>query len=162
MPGVPRLLVDGRPRRSYVLWQELVPPLLVLEFVSGDGSEERDQTPDEGKFWIYENRIRPAYYGIYEVNPGRIEMYRLVEDRFEVMSANTAGRFPIRRLGVELGIWQGEYLGMDLPWRDDQGNMLLMGHELAAEERQRAERESKVIERMAAKLRELGVDPNSL
>ncbi|MGH7173930.1 MAG: Uma2 family endonuclease, partial [Gemmataceae bacterium] len=35
----------GDYRRSYVLWEELVPPLIVIEFVSGDGSEERDQTP---------------------------------------------------------------------------------------------------------------------
>ena len=47
---------------------------------------------------------------------------------------------------------------MNLPWMrwwDEQGNMLLMGHELA-------ERERKRIEKMAAKLRELGVDPNAL
>ena len=34
VPGVPPLL-DGVVRRSYVLWQELIPPFLLIEFVSG-------------------------------------------------------------------------------------------------------------------------------
>ena len=50
-----------------MLWHELIALLIVLEFVSGDGSEERDRTPWMGKFWIYEQVIRPAFYGIYEV-----------------------------------------------------------------------------------------------
>ena len=41
---VPRLL-DGQMRRSYVLWIEGATPLVVLEYVSGDGIEERDRTP---------------------------------------------------------------------------------------------------------------------
>ncbi len=59
------------------MWQEFLAPLIVVEFVSGDGTEERDRTEMTGKFWVYERVIRPAYYGIYEVNPGRIEMYHL-------------------------------------------------------------------------------------
>jgi Uma2 family endonuclease len=51
-----------------VLWQEYIAPLIVLEFVSGNGSEERDKTPWTGKFWIYEQVIRPPFYAIYEAN----------------------------------------------------------------------------------------------
>ncbi len=36
VPNVPPLL-NGQVRRSYVLWQEYIAPLIVLEFVSGDG-----------------------------------------------------------------------------------------------------------------------------
>jgi len=36
VPNVPPAL-DGQMRRSYVLWQELIPPLIVLEFVSENG-----------------------------------------------------------------------------------------------------------------------------
>jgi hypothetical protein len=46
--NVPRTR-DGQMRRSYVLWQEWVAPLLVLEFVSDNGDEERDRTPHTGK-----------------------------------------------------------------------------------------------------------------
>ncbi len=34
MPNVPPLL-GGQIRRSYMLWQEVIPPLIALEFVSG-------------------------------------------------------------------------------------------------------------------------------
>ncbi|MET0034044.1 MAG: Uma2 family endonuclease, partial [Limnospira maxima] len=34
VPNVPPTL-DGRVRRSYVLWQEYIPPLIAIEFVSG-------------------------------------------------------------------------------------------------------------------------------
>lgn len=53
VPNVPPL-VEGQMRRSYVLWYELVSPLIVLEFVSGTGSEEHGKTPVKGKFWAYE------------------------------------------------------------------------------------------------------------
>ena len=43
VPNVAPLL-DGKYRRSYVMWKEIVAPLIAIEFVSGDGSEERDVT----------------------------------------------------------------------------------------------------------------------
>ena len=44
------------------------------------------------------------------------------------MSANERGHYPIPQIGVELGIWQGEYDEMNLPWLcwwDSEGNLLL-------------------------------------
>ena len=194
--GVPPLL-DGGPRRSYVMWQELVAPLILLEFVSGDGTEERDRTPLRGKFWVYEQAVHAPYYGIYEVDPGRIEMYHLAGGLYHRMAPNERGRYALPRLGVELGLWTGEYLGATVPWMrwwDEQGDLLLMGEERAevaesllrqeqqateeaqrraeearhraeeerrrAEEaRHRAEEERRRAERLAARLRELGLDP---
>lgn len=49
VPNVPPT-INGEIRRSYVLWQEYIPPLIALEFVSGDGKEERDKTPLTGEF----------------------------------------------------------------------------------------------------------------
>lgn len=135
MPNVPPLL-NGITRRSYVLWQELIPPLIAIEFVSGNGEEERDKTPWLGKFWIYETIIRPAFYVIYEVRLGRVEVYQLTGVKYELISPNEREHFPINPLGVELGIWQGNYQNMVLPWLrwwDDQGNLLLTGHERAAQ-----------------------------
>jgi Uma2 family endonuclease len=144
VPGVPPLLVHGQPRRSYVLWQEIIPPLIILEFVSGDGSEERDTTPWEGKFWVYERAIRPAFYGIYEVIPGRVEMHHLIEGRFVPMEPNVRGHFEIPQMGVELGLWHGQFMNLEFPWLrfwDLQGNMLPISEERAEQERQRAEQE---------------------
>jgi Uma2 family endonuclease len=145
--GVPALL-DEQMRRSYVMWQEIIAPLLVLEYVSGDGTEERDPTPYEGKFWVYENAIRPSFYGIFEPNQGRVEVYHLLDGRFQLMAANERGRVAIPPLGVELGIWQGQFGNYELSWLrwwNGQGNLLLTGDERA--------------DRLAARLRDLGIDP---
>jgi Uma2 family endonuclease len=157
VPDVPSTL-GGVIRRSYVLWQEVVAPLIVLEFVSGDGSEERDRTPLEGKFWVYERAVRAGYYGIYEVDPGRIEMYHAVNGQFEPLPPNERGHYPIAPLGVELGIWQGAYQDVHLPWMrwwGANGHLLPTGHELAALERQRADR-------LAERLRSMGVNPDEV
>ncbi|MBK1988048.1 Uma2 family endonuclease [Sphaerospermopsis aphanizomenoides BCCUSP55] len=147
VPNVPPLL-NGKIRRFYVLWQEYIAPLIVLEFVSGDGIEERDKTPWQGKFWIYEQVIRPAFYGIYEVNKASIEVYHLIEGQYYLLSANERGHYPITPMEIELGIWQGEYQNMDLPWLrwwDLDGNLLLTGEEKA--------------NRLTAQLRALGIEP---
>src|SRR5580658_4350868 len=47
VPNVPRLL-NGTLRRSYVMWHEYAHPLIAIELVSGDGTEERDATPEKG------------------------------------------------------------------------------------------------------------------
>lgn len=171
VPNVPPTL-DGQMRRSYVLWREIVAPLIVLEFVSGSGSEERDRTPYEGKFWVYEQAIRVPFYGIYEVTKASIEVYHLFDGRYSLLPANERGHYPIPSMGVELGIWQGQYQNAELPWLrwwDSQGNLLLTGEERAERESQRAERESQraeEIERENVRLREqlkaLGVEPDNL
>jgi hypothetical protein len=133
-------------RRSYVLWRELVAPLIVLEFVSGDGSEERDRTPMSGKFWIYEQMVRPRYYGIFEADPGRVEMYQMKQKQFRAMKPNKRSRFTIAPLDIEIGIWHGLYMTMEMPWIrfwDDKGNLLLTGEERAEVERQRAKKEKR-------------------
>ena len=154
VPNVPPTL-NGQPRRSYVLWQEFIAPLIILEFVSGTGKEERDRTPWTGKFFIYEQVIRPAFYGIYEVQKSSIELYRHVTNRFELVEANERGHFPIPELGVEIGIWQGTYQNSELPWLrwwDSDGNLLLTGWENSQQERQR-------VEILMAQLRAAGIEP---
>lgn len=183
VPHVPATL-DGQPRRSYVLWREHIAPLVLLEFVSGDGSEERDKTPWTGKFWVYEQVIRPAFYGIYEVKKASIELYHYVENQFQRVPAGDRGHYPIPQLGIELGIWHGTYQNMELPWLrwwDLNGNLLLMGEERANQEAERANQETERAnqeaeranqeaeranqeaqraDRLATKLRGLGVDPD--
>ncbi|QLE59122.1 Uma2 family endonuclease [Nostoc sp. TCL26-01] len=171
VPNVPPML-NGKFRRSYVLWQEYVAPLIVLEFVSGDGSEERDKTPVTGKFWVYEQAIRVPFYGIYEVSKASVELYHLVDGHYELVPANARGHYAIPAMGVELGIWQGQYKNMQAPWLrwwDAQGNLLLNSDEqcqvLTTQTQvlsQELEQEQQRAERLAEKLRQLGVDPDQL
>lgn len=146
--GVPALL-NGQLRRSYVLWEEIIAPLVILEYVSGDGADERDVTPNVGKFWVYEQAIRAPYYAIYDPNSEKLEFFRSDTGRLTRQEPNAHGRYPIDALGIELGIWRGPYAGYSLPWLrwwDAQGNLLLTGEERA--------------EKLAEKLRALGVDPD--
>ena len=115
VPDVPGML-NGEFRRSYVLWQEKVPPLLVIEYVSGDGSEERDRTPNTGKFWVYERAIRARYYVIYDCQIPLIEAYRLDGTQYVKIAANAAGRYPIADLGIEFGLRRAVFLRVDLSW----------------------------------------------
>ena len=153
VPNVPPNL-DGQIRRSYVLWREHIAPLIALEFASGNGDEERDRTPlsrtDEGvvtkpgKFWVYERVMRIPYYGIYQVNNGRLEVYRLIDGYYQLLELNQRGHFPIAPLGVELGLWQGSYQNQTmlwLRWWDEEGNLLLIGDERAELERLRGEQQ---------------------
>ncbi len=157
VPNVPPLL-NGVGRRSYVLWKEVIAPLIAIEFVSGNGSEERDATSPfvseeskAGKFWVYEQAIRIPYYAIYEVEKSAVEVYELVGQRYHQIEPNQRGHYAISPMGVELGIWQGRSGNQVLPWLrwwDAAGNLLLTGDERA--------------DRLAAKLRELGVDPDAV
>lgn len=181
VPNVPPML-NGQIRRSYVLWQEYIAPLIVLEFVSGNGAEERDKTPPPssgeererkvGKFWVYEQAIRVPFYGIYEVTKASVEMYHLSDGRYQLLNTNERGHYPIPPMGVELGIWQGQYGNMELPWLrwwDSKGNLLLSGDERADQEQQRADQEQQRAdqeqqraERLAERLRQMGVNPDEV
>jgi hypothetical protein len=97
-----------------------------------------------GKFWVYERIIRMPYYGIYEINSGKLEVYRFVDGVYQMLAANERGHYPVAPLGVELGVWQGSYQNQTqlwLRWWDEQGNLLLIGDERAEVERERAETE---------------------
>jgi Uma2 family endonuclease len=174
VPNVPPRL-DGQIRRSYVLWREYIVPTIVLEFASGDGSEEHDQTSlasvqrgegiRPGKFWVYERIMHIPYYGIYQVSNGTLEVYQLVGDKYQRLTPNERGHYPIPSMEVELGLWQGSYQNQTqlwLRWWDLEGNLLLTGHERAELSEQRAESAEQRATRLAEQLRALGVDPDSI
>ena len=157
VPGVAPLL-DGQMRRSYVLWRELITPLIVLEFASGSGKEERDKTSlseskqqgtRPGKFWVYERIMHIPYYGIYEIKSGKLEVYHHVNGLYRKLKPNERGHYPIKQMPVELGLWRGNYQNQNqlwLRWWDKDGNLLLTGHERAELEAGRAEREQKLAQ----------------
>ena len=199
VPGVPKLL-DGQPRRSYVIWAEGVHPLLVIEYVSGNGDEERDETPEKGKFWIYEREIRAKYYLIWDPDADQLDAFELVEGRYRPMMGNDDGRYPIPEMDVAFGIWDGTFDDTPAlwlrPWTLDGELILSSGEALseaqekvetmrrkanadrrlamtekhradeaetrAAVERQAKEAERQAKEKLAAKLRELGIDPDAI
>lgn len=193
VPGVSPML-EGDIRRSYVLWKEGVRPLVVIEYVSGDGSEEHDATPNTGKFWVYEHAIGAPYYVIFDPQRSALEVFQLVEGRYQPMTPNASGRFLIAPMRVELGVWEGVFRELDgawlRAWTPDTNDLLpllderveaaeagleetrlLLAEQVAATETERkladektklADEKTKLAALLAAKLRELGVDPDAL
>ncbi|MEE3719721.1 Uma2 family endonuclease [Tumidithrix elongata RA019] len=198
--NVPPLL-KGKYRRSYVMWKELVPPLLAIEFVSGNGSEERDDSPPPedpneidpktgerkkaGKFWVYEQAVKIPFYAIYEESKAAVEVYQLVNQRYQLIEPNARGHFSIPPMGVEMGIQFGKE-ETPIPWLrfwDADGNLLLTGDEravvemqarlqaevaqrqaelVAVQERQLKEQERQKNERLSAYLRSMGINPDEI
>lgn len=117
----------GRWKGSYVMWHERILPWVVLEFVLPEDVEARDRTPGTGKFWIYEQGLGVPYYGIYGMEEGCVEVFRLVDGKYEAMPANSRGHYEIAPLEAELGIWHGRYWDLDHPWLrwwDGDGRLL--------------------------------------
>ena len=176
VPNVPPQL-DGKIRRSYVLWREHIAPFIALEFASGNGDEERDRTPPRnpsseevvqkpGKFWVYEQVMRIPFYGIYEINNEKLEVYHFVDGFYQKLTPNERGHYAIAPLGVALGLWQGTYQNQTqswLRWWDLQGNLLLIGQEQAERERQKRLR---LVEQLRSlnpdQLQSLGINPEDL
>ena len=109
-------MLDGRFRRSYLIWREALRPDLVIEYVSGDGREEHDRTPETGKFWAYERTVCAYYYAIYDVQIPSIELYRLEDRSYREVPADANGRYPIPSMGIELGLWDESCRGVKVPW----------------------------------------------
>jgi Uma2 family endonuclease len=150
--------VGGQFRGSFVLWRERGAPVLVIEYAVGDAPEERDTTPETGKFWIYEQAIRVPYYAIFEIETGNLDVYQLVAGSYQRLEPNAHGRVLIPPVGLELGVWDGRYGQNEahwLRWWDEQGNVLPSPEEREKRQHERAER-------LAAKLREMGVDPDQI
>lgn len=178
VPNVPPLL-DGEPRRSYVHYRERANPLLVVEFVSGNGNDERDREPVTGKFWVYEHAIAATFYLIWDTPRGEFEVYELVRGGYQRLAPDEHGRVFVRDMGVAFGVWRGEYHNCTLDWLrawDRDGNLLPTAadraevekgraedeRKRAEAEKQRAEAEKQRAEKFAARLRELGVDPDTV
>jgi len=171
IPYVPPTL-DGKIRRSYILWQEYIAPVIAIELTTGNGDEERDATPlrsteleeeiKPGKSWVYQTVMRVPYYAIYEINHGKLEFYNLREMAYQKVEPNQRGHYPIVPLGVELGLWQGSYLNnpeqLWLRWWDANGNLLLIGREEAELEKQRAEKAERKATYLAERLQANGIN----
>ena len=91
-------------------------------------------------------------------------MYHLVDDRFQPLPPNERGHFAIPRMGVELGIWEGRYLNLDLPWMrwwEPGGSLLPTGHELAEIEAGGPRAEAGRAEREAGRAERAPTSPRS-
>lgn len=152
------MVVFGRPkghRGSYKQWEEEnIPPQVVFEIWSPSNRFSRM----EEKMHFYERYGVEEYY-IYYPDAGEWEGWRREGERFIPIEQIEGWVSP--RLGIHFGRGLETELGLQLP----NGRRMLSFLEIAqiAERAQReAEAERERAERLAAKLRELGIDPEQV
>ncbi|PIG94015.1 Uma2 family endonuclease [Gloeocapsopsis sp. IPPAS B-1203] len=168
-------------RRSYTPHLEGDSVALVMEFLSQEDGGELSirSTPPYGKLYFYEQILQVPTYVTYDPYERNLEVRYLEEEKYVLHRPDANGRYWIPQLELFLGIWYGERLRQTtnwLRWWDVEGNLLLWSAEQAEQERQRAEQERQRAEQerqraeqerqraelLAAKLRELGIDPDAL
>ncbi|NJN20019.1 MAG: Uma2 family endonuclease [Leptolyngbya sp. RL_3_1] len=183
--GVPHLYEGRELRRSYVTWQEGRSPHVVIEFLS-PGTEQTDLgrfdpatgqellpfQPDNGreqgeavlpsKLTVYERYLRVPHYLTYDRRTQSLRYFLLVGSEYQEQSLQApAPRVWLADLQIGLGLWEGTFEavpGYWLRWCDRDGNWLLTDTE---QERLAKERTQQRAERLAERLRALGIDPDS-
>ncbi|NET70105.1 MAG: hypothetical protein F6K62_03395 [Sphaerospermopsis sp. SIO1G2] len=177
-------------RLSYVVWQEGIAPFLVVELLSpGTEPEDLGRTLREvnkppTKWQVYEQILRIPYYVVYDRYENNFRGFKLNGTRYESINLSE-NRFWLEEIEMGLGLWQGSYQnteGLWLRWYNADGWLPTLTERAeferkkAESERQRAEFERKKAESerqraeeaetkaaiLAQKLRELGIEPDSV
>ncbi|KAB0242790.1 hypothetical protein EZJ55_21785 [Microcystis aeruginosa EAWAG127a] len=166
IPSV-KSIASGEIRRSYTPRLEGEIPTIVLEFISETEGGEYSINPHYpyGKWYFYEQILQVPVYGIFQPKTGELEIYRLNQGRYEQQKPNENNRYWIAEINLFLGVWQGkkaEVTAYWLRWWDKSGNLLLWGSERVAQTEYQLEQERMLRQKLAEKLRELGVEPETL
>jgi Uma2 family endonuclease len=144
-------------RLSYLLWEEEVPPILVLEVVStkpgGEYTTKLDKYAELGVL----------YYVIY--NPkrkrkARLEIHKLSQGSYQLQNANPLWK---PEIGLGIGSERAEYDDLTrewLYWYDENDRRYPTPYERIDDADRRAEAADLRAEKLAAKLRALGIDPD--
>ncbi|NJK62240.1 MAG: Uma2 family endonuclease [Synechococcaceae cyanobacterium SM2_3_1] len=152
---------EKRPRKSWTIWEEEGKyPNLIVELLS-----DSTANVDRGvKKTIYQNIFRTPDYFWFDPKSFEFEGFHLVEGTYEPIPPTEQGWRWSAQLELYLGIHQEQ-----LRFFTSEGDLVPTPEESATAERQRAETERQRAEterqkneKLAAKLRELGIDPDSL
>lgn len=145
--------------RAYFVWDYGKPPDVALEIVSNrKGGEMSRKLKDYA-------RIGVTYYMVYD------PLHELSERALSVYELGFGKRYRLRNddqlpaVGLSLTLWQGGYEGREytwLRWCDAASNLIPTGAERARVEAQARIQAEEQAARLAAKLRELGIDPMKL
>jgi Uma2 family endonuclease len=184
-------LPEGIVRRSYTSKLDGDRVAIVMEFLSdGDNGElSVRSTYPYGKFYFYEKILKVPTYVTYDPYEAELEVRCLKKGGYHSQQPNSEGRFWIPELSLWLGLWSGVRLGGALStstwlrWWDESGNMLLWSEEqvrleqeqvlmareqaaIAQEQVAIAQEQASIAQEradlLAAKLREMGIDPEDL
>ncbi|MBD2209799.1 Uma2 family endonuclease [Nostoc linckia FACHB-104] len=145
---------ERKPRKSWVLWEEDGKyPNVIIELLS-----DSTALTDKGlKKQIYQDTFRTPEYFWFDPQHLEFAGFVLVAGNYQAIEANAQGWLWSQQLGLYLGVEQEK-----LRFFTAEGQLVVTPEELAEQEQQRAEQEKQRSDRLAAKLRELGIDPDNI
>jgi Uma2 family endonuclease len=173
---------EKRPRKSWVVWGEQGKyPDVIVEILS-DSTANIDRN---NKKILYQNTFRTPNYFWFDPNTLELQGFRLIEGQYQAISPNDQGYLWSEQLGLYLGIFDRKlrYFTADgqlvptpqeaeLQQRQAKEQAILakeqaiLAKEQAILEKEQAilekEREGQAKEKLAQKLRELGIDPDTI
>jgi Uma2 family endonuclease len=141
-------------RKSWVLWEEDGKyPNVILEILS-----ESTANTDRGlKKHLYQNTFRTPDYFWFDPYSLEFAGFHLVDGKYQSLEPNNQGHLWSQQLGLYLGIYQGL-----VRFFTPEGELVATPEEIAESERQQKEIAQQKSERLAAKLRELNIDPDTI
>ncbi|MBD2134950.1 Uma2 family endonuclease [Sphaerospermopsis sp. FACHB-1094] len=127
--------------QSYFTWNFGKSPEIVVEIVSNKvGNELGNELGTKLKDY---SQARVGYYVVFDpfhyLGKPNLYIYQLKGINYQLISTNW-----LEEIGLGLTIWEGEFEGKSyqwLRWCDEQGQILLIGDEKVALEKQRADQE---------------------
>ncbi|TRV04767.1 MAG: Uma2 family endonuclease [Microcystis wesenbergii Mw_MB_S_20031200_S109] len=166
---------EKRPRKSWVVWGEGGKyPNVIVEILS-DSTANIDRTK---KKILYQNTFRTPNYFWFDPNTLEWQGFRLIAGQYQVIPANENGYLWSEQLELYLGIFDRKlrYFTVDgqlvptpqeaeLQQRQAKEQILLeREQERQAKEQAILEKEQAILEKekLAQKLRELGIDPETI
>ncbi|MFB2773454.1 Uma2 family endonuclease [Pelatocladus sp. BLCC-F211] len=145
---------ERKARKSWVVWEEDGKyPNVILEILS----ESTANTDKEVKKKLYQNTFRTPDYFWFDPYTLEFAGFHLVDGKYQPLEANNQGHLWSQQLGLYLGIHQGL-----LRFFTPEGQLVPTPEEEAESERQQKELALSRAERLAAKLRELNIDPDTI
>jgi Putative restriction endonuclease len=145
-----------------VVWEEKRRPDVVIELLS-DSTAKSDKGE---KKEVYQNEMRVPDYFWYHPFTGELAGFTLDDAGvYQPLAPDEQGRLIIPSLGLALVRREGLYRGVRATWlrlETPDGQLLLHDGERAEQEKARAEQEKARADLLAAKLREMGMNPDEL
>ena len=159
--------VDGTAeRQGWVVWKEGGRyPDVIVELMS-----RSTKKVDVGvKKELYDRIFKTTDYFVYDpFDPSKFQGWHL-NGNYTDLKPNDRGWLWSEKLGLWLGSWQGTIGNETTTWLrfyNPNGSLVMLPNEAEAQraglESQRAESEKQRADRLASKLRELGIDPDQL
>ncbi len=159
---------ERKPRKSWMVWEEGGKyPNLIIELLSNSTANTDRTTQKE----IYQDIFRSPEYFWFSPETLEFKGFHLVNGKYQDLQPNELGYLWSEQLQLFLGIHQQQLRfftseGVLVPTPEESAKMAeqraIEAEEMAESERQQRQAEQQRNERLAAKLRGLNIDPETL